>query len=223
MWDVLDRAVKSYAEAHDSFYLYENGYKWGSENWLATIYYEKLKSPVICKRLQLRNISNARILVIDDCIHSGGNLGRTVRDMLLELKPVKERNVHIDIICAYGAREGCEYVASRGDNITLFIGEYLPDLVTLAESDNFKIDWRFINRICYRQYMVKFVEDLGEETDEPFDKITTVWFEHKLPAFNSCISGILSHILESEPDRSIVEESIALKDKFRYLDDGPTN
>ncbi len=206
----LDTLIEIYMSKHENFYLYENQYKWGSENWLATVFYDKLKRPQIVTS-RWRSKKEPTILIIDDCIHSGGNIGRTINDITVGFQGTK---VNIDVICAYSTRSGAEYVMSQsmGQNLNLYIGEYIPNVVEIVQRDMYQMDWKFFNKICFHDW-----GHFGKSRDdEPIEAISLIWFEHKMPAHNSRISGILKNIVSEAPKTQYVTESKKKKGMFTY-------
>lgn len=210
MFEVLDRLIMRYGQEHKVFYIYENGYKWGSENWLSEIYYEKLNSPKVLRKNIVPPDDKPHILIIDDCIHSGGNIGRTVSDIA---RSFYNRNCEIDIVCPYATENGCNYIKGlTRQKVNMFIGEYILDIREIVTRDGYPMDWDFFNKICYYNHTDK-IEDFYVVKGRPFQKITTVWFEHKMPAFNSSISMLLLDLVEM-PTFTTKDKGF----KFNYFD-----
>ncbi len=199
--------IRAAEHKQETFYLYDNGYKWGSENWLAVEFYELLGKPIVVHEKDLSLLpKGSRLLIIDDCIYSGGNIGRSIDDIV----GGTGGNVHTDIIVGYSTKNGMDYVIKQSKNClssSVKVGEMIPSIVDVVFQLMYDMDWTFFNDICCT------CDSYNKPVDRPFEHIALVWFEYKLACFNSTIRGILENVID-EPDRSIVSKSAEKKDIF---------
>lgn len=176
-------------------YIYDNGYKWGSENWLATEFYELLDKPLIVTQDKLRDLpKDSNLLIIDDCIYSGGNISRSVDDILESIST----SINIDVVVGYGTSAGCNLIAKyfrdydkHNCKLSLHVHKKIPTITEIVNRDMYQMDWAFFNKIfCAETYRYEC------PNNEPFQDIALIWFDYKIAAYNSTISCLLVRITE---------------------------
>ena len=187
----------------------------GSENWLCTELYEYMGKPLVVKKGDV--VNGMRILIIDDAIFSGGNIGRSLTDIF---KCVNKINVTvivaITIFNGYSYLHSLHYKYSYNKCFGLSV-ECGKRNLSVREIFGRTLPIKFINHICMTDHAERHSVTVHKEyqyridANKLFEDIGVIWFEHKMPAHNSSASGILEQVVHIEPDRSIIEHNMQKK------------
>lgn len=200
MFQKLDIAMERFLarkrELGVTFLLYKFA-KWGSENWLASIYYAQLGRPRAYTWEHNMPNNEYHVVVIDDAAYSGNSLFFNSSDIQGFMTPKK--TIHIYFILAFATRRAIRRLLSlqtHNTRVYLFIGEVITTITEYVTIDSFPMNWRLFNKIntCSSE------RDVGED-------VATIWFEHKLACDVSTIHNFLNGLLLIPPDRSCVEAS----------------
>ncbi len=202
----IRKVIELYVRSHQKFYIYDNGYKWGSENWLTVEFYEMLGKPQIITKGDLSYLpKGVRILIIDDCVYSGGNIGRTLNDLRRNMRPP----YCVDLILGFATRSGLDYLRklSNTHNVTLnaMVGQYTPSITEIVQRDMYPMNWSFFDSICCLE-----PNNHDHYDDKPFEDLAIIFFEYKIAAYNSTVKGLLNKIMD-EPTVDVVTASAAKK------------
>lgn len=199
------------------FVLYDNYEKWGSENWLMTELYDFLGKPPVIKYPDLRKVTKPiHLLIIDDCIYSGGNMCHSLHKIIAlidDSNNLSFKDITIDIVTGFSTLHGFQKVLNCQTDIQVYLSCYerYNSIMELVNMYNYPMDWKFFNDICC-PYDDSFYTKYD---DKPFNNLGLIWFEHKLAAYNSTVSCILCHI--TDLTSTVVRDSFARYNELCYM------
>lgn len=211
MIDAVDKAVDRFlATQPRNILLYMPSTKWGSEQYLATVFYDKLGRPPIVDSLgKIPPSSDATILLLDDATYSGTNLVYPIDCEITELF-VDIAALRVCVVTGFYTDEALDTLRFVVPNVKLFSTTRMKCLEEIVADQNFTMNWYEFNKFFDSSSSIK---DDGPE----YTSVTTVWFEHKIANEFGSADAILRPVMKSEPDRTVVESSQAHQAMFRYL------
>jgi hypothetical protein len=186
------------------------GDKFGSEIWVIAHFYKYLKKLTNFKGfIQHLDSDVENVVIFDDCIYSGGNIGSFIDGstyLFSKKKNIKQKNVNVRFIVSvpYAIPEGAAAVKDTFKYVTLNIGKYIDSIDLGALTQNY-IDW--LNSINIMTYDKKTV---------------CLYFQHKVAIDASTLESVyvkgygetketkFGTILNNIPDR----KSITNLEKF---------
>lgn len=192
--------------------------KWGSEQWLATLFYEHLGCPGVITTLKNLSKGEHHILLLDDAIYSGTNLLSLIDEQTYDLAHdagmLQSELLHggwklifhlvVGLSSPYGTSMIHNRLLDMGVFVHIYTGSSLKPIMEIVEDSGFPMDWKLYNRLLPRASGVPQIEIAF---DEPDYNATTVWLEHKMPNEHGSVPFLLEPVLLKPVDRSPIEKA----------------
>ncbi len=202
------------------FLLYIPAKKWGSEQWLATTFYEKLGHPLIVHDLAKLKPGAYNLLILDDAAYSGTNLVMKLDEQLDNLKRagrVGDYTFHFyvaaGLITTVARRIITGSAEHHGQAITIIGAAHMKTISEIVDEEKAPMDWYTFNKLQRGGEVSQFMGKTRPDYDA-----TTVWLGHKVANVHGSMPTFLQPVLLHAPDRSLVEAAEAYANTLRVME-----
>lgn len=194
--DNIEQSINAFMSMNIPFILFKRSYI-KSNNWLSSIFYEKLKNPLTyTEDNELSSEKNTyHVVIIDDAAYTGTSMVHIICESLVAIP--ESSCIHIHIILGFITNIAINRIMacnSWNDEekicIHLYAGEIIPTMREIVDKDNFNMDWNIFHLIN------------GSKSN-----VTNIWFPHKIADNVSTIRGFLKDVVKDLEDRSGIENS----------------
>jgi len=217
------------------FLIWANPKKWGSEHWLMTVFYDKLRKPVYIEDFTclLNKPTYYNIIIIDDAIYSGHNIDHTIYNAINDLSTLLKcdtQDLHklgyyfkfyiiVGLSTEIGKesiKKGVRYISDGHIDVEFFIGAKMETIEEIVKKEGYNMNWYvFNNSIILPPDDIKEYSKKSLKLKPVYKGTTTVWLGHKIANVHGTTEPFIRPILLNDPSRKIVEESKNLQTMFQ--------
>ena len=210
MIDFLRSALKRFMKSVSNFCIFSNPSKWGSEQWLITVFYDMLGRPNIVQDFSVLPPGTYNFLLLDDAAYSGINLSK-IFDFKMDTfakklglnnateLPSAGYNISFYIVVAFASSVALNLFSKYPCVKRVFKTVKTKTISEIVEEEKYPMDWRLYNTIAEPNEEPK-------ETGPNYD-VTTVWFCHKIANSFGSVPAFLKPVMLNATNRSIVERA----------------
>lgn len=220
----IDDFLSSVEDSSNKTVMLSPSQKWGSEQWLATVFYDKLGQPPVTDTLTSLSPGSYNIIILDDAVYSGTNLISTIDEGTYDLAKkygLKQKQLSkngfnltfyiiVGLASNYGMFQINNFLSGQQINFHVSIGARMKTITDIVEEEKFNMKWQVYNDIVEKQ---KYPSPI--DSKQPLYDATTVWLGHKIANLHGTTEKFIRSVLLNDPSRKVVEEAEQLKDKFK--------
>ncbi len=206
--ELVGRAIDQFLDQCTApFVLFIAAHKWGSEQWMASVFLERLGRPRVIRRLDELPAGRHHVLLLDDAAYTGANLASGLDEQLYELTQ-KQDTVHraFDFSVAVGlATAGAEatlrtQAEAHGHRLAVFSAQRMKTISTIVREEGYPMNWRVFNALTQGS-------QTAECADCPDYDPTTVWLGHKIANVFGSIPTFLTPVLREPVCRQVIDDA----------------